>query len=337
VSPAHCARAFALALGLLGCGAATPPSPRPTSPVVEDSAPRAALEYVPAAGLRWLCLARPQLILADPTLGPLVPQVLDEQRLEAFAELTAVDLRRLPTGVVAGYDLGTLYVAELGAAGGAEARARFQDRLGETARVKHPRPFIYRVTGTRNGTPRALVSVSDRLLAVATGDPTLARIAEAYAERRLKSPTALRGAALSTLPNAPSDALAVVYFPGPFVGDWAHAAHGVLASAFAVSVAVEPASPPSVLVTATVTGDFADRQLRDEVEAFWGELAHSPTGLLFGLERAEKSSIVADLHQLTWSALLDGPALAAGLRAATTANVSEMFGEGAQTPTGQSP
>jgi hypothetical protein len=305
--------------------------------VADDNAPRAALEYVPAAGLRWLCVTRPQLISADPTLGQLVSQVLDERRLEAFAELTAVDLRQLPTGVAAGYDLGTLYVAELAASDGGKARARFQDRVGETARVKHPRPFIYRVTGTRNGTPRALVSVSDRLLAVATGDPTLARIAEAYAERRLKSPTALRGAALSTLPSAPSDALAVVYFPGPFVGEWARAAHGALASAFAVSIVVEPATPPSVLVTATVTGDFAGQALRDEVETFWGELARSPTGLLFGLDRAEKSNIVADLHRLTWSAMLDGPALAAGLRAATTANVSEMFGEGAQTPTGQSP
>jgi len=248
--------------------------------------------------------------------------------------LTGIDLRELEAGAIAGYDLGTLYVAALHAPDGGTARARFQERLTNGAQVKQPRPELYRLLGTRAGAPLALVSVHDRLLAIAAGDPSLARVAEAYAMRRLKSPTALHGVALSTLPEAPSDTLAAVYFPGPFSGEWARGAYGLLGSAQALGVAVEAAASASLRITVTLVGDFTLGDERSRLEHAWTDLQSSSTGQLFGLDQIKKMSIVADLHHLTWSGEVPATALVAGLRAATIANVPEMFGEHGVEPAG---
>ncbi|HWP08037.1 MAG TPA: hypothetical protein VNN72_19975 [Polyangiaceae bacterium] len=323
-------------LALLASACGTPPAkPAATpTPVVADTAPRAPLDYVPAAGLRWLCTARPQRIFRDSALRALALSVLDTERLDAFTMLTGIDLRELEAGAIAGYDLGTLYVVALGAPDGGTARARFQERLTNGAQVKQPQLKLYRLLGTRAGEPLALVSVHDRLLAFAAGDPSLARVAEAYAMRRLKSPTALHGAALSVLPEAPSDALAAVYFPGPFTGDWARAAYGVLGSAQALDVTVEAAAPESLHLTLTLVGDFPVGDERSKLERAWTDLQGSSTGQLFGLNQIKKMSIVADLHHLTWSGEVPAAALVAGLRAATIANVPEMFGEHRVEPAG---
>jgi hypothetical protein len=314
----------------------TPPAKPAASPapVVADTAPRAPLDYVPAAGLRWLCVARPQRIFRDSALRALALTVLDPERLDAFTMLSGIDLRELEAGAIAGYDLGTLYVVALGAPDGGTARARFQERLTNGARVKQPQPEQYLLLGTRAGEPLALVSVHDRLLAFAAGDPSLARVAEAYAMRRLKSPTALHGAALSLLPEAPSNALAVVYFPGPFTGDWAHAGYGILGSAQALDVAVEAGGADTLRVTLTLVGEFPVGDERAKLERAWTDLRQSSTGQLFGLDQIKKMSIVADLHHLTWSGEVPGTALVAGLRAATVANVPEMFGEHPVPPAG---
>jgi len=292
------------------------------------------LEYVAAAGLRWLIFAKPARISADPVLSAAFARLVSHERLDAFAQLTGIEVGQLEAAAIAGYDLGTLYVAELPTADGGIARGRFEDRLTAGAIVKHPRPAIYRIAGTRAGLPRVLVAVEDRLLAVATGDLTLGRIAEAYAERRLKSPTALHGAALSSLPSAPDDALAVLYAPGPFTGEWQNAAGGVLRTAFGLFVALRRGDGATLVAEMTVVGDWPDAQAASEVEAAWDELATGATGRLFGLDQAKKVRIVADLHQLTWSGELAVGPLVAGLRAATVANVSEMFDLQAPDPAG---
>jgi len=329
-------RAFAIiASACSACSARPSASPSAPAPV-SDAAPRSPLDYVPSAGLRWLAFAQPRLIYRDSALRPWLEQVISRERLDAFTALTAVDLRELPAAVVASYDLGTLHVAALAAPDGGRARARFEERLSSGAIVKHPRPMLYRITGTRAGEPRALVSVNDRLLAFASGELSLARVAEAYAEQRLKSPTALRGAALSTLPPPPESALAAFYFPGPFERDWAQAAHGLLGPALAVGVTVEKASDAALRVTVVVAGDWPAEHPEAELEAAWGDLANSSTGQLFGLDLAKNMKIVEHLHQLTWSGELAVEPLVRGLRAATIANVPEMFGDHSQTPSEQS-
>jgi hypothetical protein len=307
------------------CAACRSTPPKPAATPRADAPPLAPLEYVPAAGLRWLIVAHPARILADPALAAGIAELAPPDRLDAFASATGVDPRPLTQAVLAGYDLGTLYVTALARGDGGRARARFEARLSTGAIVKHPRPSLYRIAGTRDGTPQALVSVNDQLLAFAIGDLTLARVAEAYAERRLKSPTALRGASLSTLPSI-DDALAALYAPGPFTGAWARAAEGLLANALAVAVAVRNGEAGTLTFELTATGDWPDPRTDSRMTAAWTELATSSTGRLLGLEQAKNLKSVAHLHELTWSGDLPVAPLVAGLRAATMANVPEIFG-----------
>jgi hypothetical protein len=290
-----------------------------------EAPPLAPLEYVPAAGLRWLIVAHPARILADPTLAAAVGELLPPDRIDAFATATGVDPRAVSESVIAGYDLGTLYVTALAAGDGGHARARFEARLSSGAVVKHPRPALYRIAGTRDRTPQALVSVNDQLLAFAVGDLTLARVAEAYAEHRLKSPVALRGAALSTLPSI-DPPLAALYAPGPFTGAWRRAAAGLLGDALAVVVAVHAAQPGTLAFEIIATGDWPDAGTDSRMAAAWTELTTSSTGRLLGLDEAKNLKSVAHLHELTWSGDLPLAPVVAGLRAATIANVPEIFG-----------
>jgi hypothetical protein len=277
--------------------------------------------------------AHPARIFRDSALKATLAGVLSPERMDAFVKVTGIDLGALEEVVVAGYDLGTLYVTSLPSPDGGRTRARFEERL-TGAVVKHPRPALYRIAGTRGGVPRALVAVDDRVFALAVGDVTLARVAEAYAERRLKSPTALHGAALAELPAPPSDALALLYAPGPFVDSWASAAHGLLNTALALTVAVRSGGGTTLPVLLTIVGDWNEGQAGPQLNAAWSDLASSSTGRLFGFDQAKNVSSVAHLHQLTWSADLDLPQLTAGLRAATAANVSEMFDVHGTDPTG---
>jgi hypothetical protein len=295
--------------------------------------PSAPLDYVPAAGLSWLIAGDPSRIFADPELNRALGRLLPTERLDALALATGVDLRRLEAAAVAGYGLGTLYVALLPASDGGRARTRFEERL-TGAVVKHPRPNLYRIAGTRAGSPRALVAVDDRLLAYAVDDLTLARIAEAYAARRLKSPTALHGASLSELPQVAEDTLVAFYAPGPFSGEWRSAAGGLLDRARSLRVAARRGTGAAVHVEVVLMGDWPEAEGVTRMEQTWGALASTPTGRLLGLDQANNIKVVAHLHQLTWSADLPLEPLVAGLRAATVANVPEIFDVRGATPAG---
>lgn len=252
--------------------------------------------------------------------------ILPSARLDAYTASTGADLRLIPNAAVAEYALGTLYLAELPARDGARVRETFADRLRGGGIVKQPRAGVFRVSGTDGDVPRALVSVEDRLIASVTGDPTLARAVAAYAEARLRSPTALRGAALSSLPPAPDDALAVFYAPGPFEGAWATAASGLLASAFAVSISVEALPAAQLRFILTLAGDWPPGdQPERELERSWITLANSSTGRLLAFDQARNLKSTRHLQCLTLSMEIPMLELARGVRAATSANIREIL------------
>jgi hypothetical protein len=311
---------------LLASACSTAP---PVAPPVAAKKPARALDvrdFAPAAGLRWLVLGRPAQIASNADLSRSLSPILPPARLDAYAASTGADLRLIPNAAVAGYALGTLYLAELPASDGARVRETFAGRLRGGGIVKQPRAGIFRVSGTDGDMPRALVSVEDRLIAAVTGDPTLARAVAAYAEARLRSPTALRGAALSSLPAAPADALAVFYAPGPFEGPWATAASGLLASAFAVSVSVEALPDAQLRFIVTLAGDWRDYPLQERgLERSWASLANSSTGRLLALDRARNLKSTRHLQHLTLSMEIPMLELARGVRAATSANIREIL------------
>lgn len=300
-------------------------------------------DFAPAAGLRWLIVGHPAAIASNPDLSRALSAIVPPARLDAYAASTGVDLRRIPRAAVGGYAFGTLYLAELSTRDGARAREVFADRLRGGGIVKAPRAGIFRISGTDGDAPRALVSIEDRLIASAAGDPTLARAVAAYAEGKLRSPTALRGAALSTLPAAPDDALATFYAPGPFEGAWATAASGLLRSAFAASISVQALPSAQLRFTVTLAGDWAEGELPPEqaLERSWGLLANSSTGRLLALDQTRNLKSTRHLQYLTLSMEIPMLELARGVRAATSANIREILDvipqESESTPTLPSP
>jgi hypothetical protein len=281
---------------------------------------------VPAAGLRWLVLAKPRELLLDPELGPAIAQLIPNKRLDAFAESSGVDLRQVPSAAVAGFPYATLYLAEVPAGTAAIARERFADRLVAGAVTKQPRPNLIRVTGVVGQTPETLLTTEDRLLAVAVGDPLLAKIAEAYAEDRLKnSPSALHGSALSTLPDLAASNAAVLLAPGPFADEWRRAAGGLLESTVAVGVALQPIGGGKIAGTLCLSGAWGDSAdaAKSRLATAWAAFAHSSAGHLFSLSADARVESSPDL--LTLKLELEIEPLVRGLKAAVLSDISGLL------------
>ncbi|MEI9941226.1 MAG: hypothetical protein WDO69_28745 [Pseudomonadota bacterium] len=283
-------------------------------------------DFISSAGLRWLLLVKPQLILAEPELGPAISKIIPGARFDAFAESSGIDLRAVPEAAIAGFPYSTLYVVELPNGGAALARARFAERLLAGAVSKQPRPGLTRITGVIGQTPETLLTVDDRLLAVSVGDPVQAKIAEAYAEERLKhSPPALRGAALSMLPELASSNEAVLFAPGPFADEWQRAAGGLLQSTVAIAITVQPIGNGKVATTVYLAGAWqasADDAAR-RLSAAWSTFARSSAGHLFELNDVAEVDASPDLLRLRVE--LELAALVRGLRASVFGDLSQIL------------
>ncbi len=324
--------------GLTACGGGAPTPTSPTRASASSKKPEPAplylgapADYVPAAGLRWLVLARPKELLADPKLRKALARLIPQQSLDDYMTGTGVDPVRVPAAAVAGFDYGTLYLARVGDED-ALIEERFAKRLLSSKPRKHPHPDLWRTTGMVGTTPQTLVRLDRHLVAVSVGDPTPARVVEAFARRKLKkSPPALQGAALSTLPKEATDAPLVFLAPGPFSGEWMSGAHGLLAHALAVAITLRPLKGPNAGVgrfTLYLAGDWKavgpDSTAR-LVDA-WDELSTSSTGALFGLDRLTAKPVVSGGDALLKLEIdADLQRLVAGLHAAVAADVGELM------------
>jgi hypothetical protein len=323
------ARALWLAT-LVGACAAPPAKPAPVAPA-RPSAPlhRGPLsDFIPAASLRWLVLAKPREILSEPELGPALEQLVSQRRLDAFAESSGVDLRQVAHGAVAGFPYATLYLAEVPDGVAATARDNFSERLLAGAVTKEPRPHLRRITGVVGQTPETLLTVDERVLAVAVGDPLVAKVAEAFAEERLKnSPSALHGSALSTLPDLASNHTAVLLAPGPFADEWRRAAGGLLESTVALGVALQPIGHGKIAATICLSGawqdsaDAAASRLKDA----WVSFVQSSAGHLFALNPV--ANVHASSELLTLDVELEIEPLVRGLKAAVLSDISELLSQ----------
>ena len=308
-----------------GCAAPAPLPPAPLPPV--RPLHRGPLtDFISSAGLRWLLVIKPRQVLAEPELGQAILQIIPSARFDAFAESSGVDLRVLPAAAGAGFPYSTLYGAELPSGAAPRARTRFSERLLAGAASKQPHPGLTRITGVIGQTPETLLTVDDRLLAVSVGDPVPAKIAEAYAEERLKhSPSALRGAALSTLPELASSNAAVLFAPGPFADEWQRAAGGLLQSTVAIAITAQPIGNGKVATTFYLAGawqESADDAAR-RLSSAWSAFAHSSAGHLFELNDVAEVSASPDLLRLQVE--LELAALVRGLRASVLADLSQIL------------
>jgi len=322
------ANRFAGWLLLLAAWASGCAAPRAESPPARPAPPLhrgPPTDYVSAAGLRWLLLLKPQQLLADPELAKAVRAIVPDPRFDAFSESSGVDLRVVPSAAVAGFAYSTLYLAELPRGVASLARARFTERLLSGPVTKRPHPALVRIAGVIGQTPETLLTVEDRLLAVAVGDPLQAKIAEAYAMARLQhSPPALRGAALSSLPDLFANNAAVLLAPGPFADDWQRAANGLLQSTVAIGIAARPVAGKiaTTICLAGAWGDSAD-EASGRLASAWTRFAESSAGRLFELNPVANVSPSSELLTLTVELDLNG--LVRGLQASVLGDLSQIL------------
>jgi hypothetical protein len=317
------ARIGALTL-LSACGHANAPAtPKAVAPKLHVGP---LTDYVPAAGLRWMITGTPRSIAQNPQFSEDLALLLPAEHLDAFARGSGVDLRRVETGLIAGFDLGTLYAFTPPGGSAANIVARFRERIVSGEQHVFPHPEVERAYGLIGNTPELLVRVGDHLIAIATHDPTPARVVEAFARERLKSsPSALRGAALSTLSVPPADAVATFYAPGPFSGDWSRGARGLLAQALAARVSLVPRPPHRARFIIELAGDFPPSGA-DELAKAFGDLGTSTLGKLLGLDQAETTPSVHERdNRLLLEVDLELAPIARGLRAAVVSDVWEIM------------
>jgi hypothetical protein len=311
--------------------AAVPPAPKETAARKPPPAPLHAgplTDYVPAAGLRWLVVGSPARLAEDRELSNRLHLILPDRRLEGFAASTGLDLRQTENALAAGFDFGTLYMAEPPRASATRIEELFTERLLSGANVANPHPDLRRVSGVVGVTPQMLVRIGDRLVAVAVGDPTPARIVEAFARRKLSKATpALRGSALSTLPEAMTQAPLRFYAPGPFQDEWLQGARGLFAAALAFGGTLRPKGNDRIVATLYLSGAWDNEtEAAERAGVAWRDVAESSTGRLLGLHATpEPAKVATSPELLTLELELAVEPLVQGLHAAVAADVGRML------------
>ena len=319
---------------LAGCGAELPeqakvdrvPTHEPDQPVFEGE----LWQYVPAGGVDWVLMGKPRTLASNPELRTKLEPLLPASRLELYAKNTGLDLRNLPSALVAGFDLGTLYLAETDTDLTPATRA-FSERLVNTPKLRQSHPRLQRVSGVVGQTPQALLRFDGKLLAVAVGDTTTVRIVEAFALGRLeRTARVLDGAALRSFREFGQDAPLLLLAPGPFEGKWMYGVQGLLAAATGVGIAATPIGGAFVDVVVAIDGPWQNETNPPEAVArmrrAWEELSTSSTGQLFGLhEPAESPSLGSQGDRVELKVRLRLLPIIDGLRAAVAADVWEML------------
>jgi hypothetical protein len=310
----------------MACAPAQPAAPaRPAPPPSRYSGKLE--DYVPAAGLRWLVRGSPAKLAESQSFRPAVELLFSKERLRAAAQVNGFALESVTRGLIAGFELGTLYLAELPVSGAAQARARFEARQIHQPSKRVPDPNIVVLSGISEGVPVGLVTLDDRVVAYGVGDPTLWRVVEAYARGKLHAKRAFEGAALAGQASESEGAVLAAHVPGPFDERWQGAAGGLLEVATSLSARLTPTGPERALLQLILHGDFKDSNAAERLHATYMSVAGSSTGTLLGLSGAldARVELSAGSDRVTLSVPLPITEIAKGARAATNADLTEIF------------
>jgi hypothetical protein len=324
-------------MAALACGlsaACQPPPASHASPLAEASplhvAPLAGL--VAAAGLRWLVDVRPRTLLASRGLIALVP----EAELDAFARTAGgVDLRGAEEVVVARAGTSLLALARQ-FVDPSRVEVAFSARLAEVeGRAIEGQPGVTmrpltRVWGRSGRERQSLVLFGNEAAGIVFGADAPIRVAEAYALGRLRrAPPAWEAPPLDALGAALGDAPLRAAAPGPFEGEWSAGLGGLLAGATAVGAAAR-LEGDTTRVTVVVMGPWGERapDAQRRLERAVERLGTSDLGRLLGLDRpSEAPRLAAAADRVTLELVLRTEPLVRGLRDATAASATEMFGD----------
>jgi hypothetical protein len=311
----------------------------------------ALTSLIPLAGLRWAILVKPREIASIPWLIPPIGRVVPEENLTRFTASVGFDLRQIPEAVVASYagpPESTLYLVRHN---GDPARIErlFRARLIGHERRAVDRSDLVRVSGAIGSIEvTLLVAGADVAAFQVGGNPTRgpARVASLYALDKLKrSPTLLAedfsrrpGVRLDEpgYPPSPLRALSArlgdaplrAFALGPFEGELARGARGLLAGATAIGGTVRPSAREGLLVVVAVAGDFSASgpAASRELVAAWDDLAKGTFGHLLGLDEPVEKPLPTHAADAVAVAIeLDPGRLARGLASATSARIDEIM------------
>ena len=284
-------------------------------------------DYVPAAGLRWLVRGAPAKLAESQSFRPALDLLFSAERRRAVAQTTGLVLEALPRAVIAGFDLGTLYLVELPSASGRDVRARFTARQIREPATRQLDPNVVSLSGLNEGVPIGLVTIDDRVAAFGVGDPMLWRVVEAYARGKLKAKNAFQGAALHGLEHETDSALIGAHVPGPFAERWQSAAGGLLSVATGLSAKLTATSADHAVLELALHGDFAETNAAERLRSTYMSVASSSTGAALGLGAALDARTVTNVYGDRVALMVPLPIteIARGARAVTSGDLADIF------------
>lgn len=330
----------AFASGLSGCGGrsgttnATNTSNRqPPAPLVITSLDT----IVPLAGMHWLVVARPKEIASIAWLEPSIAKLLDKERLDSSALQMGFDLRTLTEAVWAAYH--TEDAAEDASfqlvrhtSDPLVIERLFRDRLTADMVRSIDDPRVVRVSGRIGKTVHVYAGAGREVACLqqdGSADRGPCRVASLLALGKLKrSRSVFEDEAMRVLAKRFETAPLRIFAPGPFEGDLARGARGLLAAATAVGAAFRPSPRQTLLLDIAVAGDFSTSasEASRKLEASWEDLAARPLGHLLGLDAplAPAFPSYAPDH-VAFVVELDARKLAQGLADATSNEMREIM------------
>lgn len=290
-------------------------------------------DLLTAVGARWLLVLEPTRIGAIAWLEPHLARLLADDRLDALAGATGIDVRLAPEVVLAGYgdgDVVAYFVRHPSEQPLVERR--FRARL--TGEVRHRRWGHQLVTlwGRIGDTPHGYVGVGPDVAGFQYGGEEQGgpmRVAVLYEMGKLQSiPRLLSVEGVGRLTGALGEAPIKLVLPGPFEGDMARGARGLFTAAEGIALGLTPTPDERLMLRIVLAGDFGEgddlARATDIAGLAWGDLAASDLGHLLGLPT---EGVTTEPHPLgiELATPLDPRSLADGLAAATMDEVRDLM------------
>jgi hypothetical protein len=208
----------------------------------------------------------------------------------------------------------------------------FAERLTAEQKRVVDRPDLVRVTGLAGNTKEGLAIIGRDTVALQRGGNRgrgPMRVAALFAEGKLKrSPSALAEPTLRALSERLGPAPARAFARGPFEGELARGARGLLAGTTGIGAAARPSARQGIALAVALVGDFgksSEEASRALLEA-WNDVAYGSFGRLLALDRPVTEPLVTHARGAVALAVeLEPNKLAEGLHAATSARIDAIM------------
>lgn len=268
-----------------------------------------ASDYIVAPGLRWLVTLRPSRVTAH--LTALSIPFPDATRRAGFEHSLGVQLSELADAAIAGFDFSTVYSVQTRQPLDAK-RATPLSRFNARNAVE---PLVSDVLGTplytsvREGLPQHYAQLDSLTHIWSEGDPSPIKASILLARGRLtETPSALRGASLSLLPDHCHAADIEFFVPGPIdrsVETPSSTPSAVLSLILAAFVGIS-FHDDTLRVNGCVVGDWGPEG-KERVSALLTTLVEHRFVSLLGLTESETQPLLSQANDIvafsyTWNA-----------------------------------